>query len=76
MDPPVSDPSAATARPAFTDAADPPLEPPDTYSRFKGFLTGPNAEFSFEPPIANSSIFSFPKNTTAQSFKRFTTVAS
>ena len=40
-EPPVSDPSAAQAMPAATAAAEPPLEPPLTCSRFQGLRTGP-----------------------------------
>ena len=46
IDPPVSVPSAATARPAATAAAEPPLDPPGTRSSATGFFTGPYAEFS------------------------------
>src|SRR5205085_9631235 len=55
IEPPVSVPSAHGARPAATAAALPPDEPPGTRSRSHGLRTGPNAEFSFEDPIANSS---------------------
>ena len=63
IDPPVSVPSVAGQIPAATAAAEPPLEPPGTYSGFHGFLTGPNAEFSFDEPIANSSMLSLPTET-------------
>ena len=56
----MSVPSAQTASPAATAAAEPPLEPPGTASRSHGLCTGPNAEFSFEEPIANSSQFVLP----------------
>src|SRR5574341_11238 len=62
MEPPVSVPSAAIARFAATATAEPPEEPPGTYSMFAGFFTGPNAEFSLELPMANSSMFVFPNN--------------
>src|SRR5688572_15349128 len=62
-EPPVSVPSAHTASPAATAAALPPLEPPGTVSRSHGLCTGPNAEFSFEEPIANSSQFVLPRRT-------------
>ena len=32
-------------------------------SRFQGLRVGKNAEFSFEPPMANSSMFVRPRNT-------------
>ena len=41
MEPPVSEPSVATAMLAATAAAEPPLEPPGTRSVSTGFLTGP-----------------------------------
>src|SRR5262249_39249840 len=37
-----------------------PDDPPGVRSGSRGFLTGPNAEFSFEEPIANSSMLSLP----------------
>ena len=46
--------------PAATAAAEPPDEPPGTREVSQGFLTGPNAEFSFDEPIANSSQFVLP----------------
>src|SRR5437016_5741263 len=61
MEPPVSEPSAATAVPFATAAAEPPLEPPGTRDLSCGFFTTPYAEFSFEEPIANSSQFVFPR---------------
>jgi hypothetical protein len=66
----VSVPRAHTASPAATAAADPPEEPPGTVSRFQGLRTGPNAEFSFELPIANSSQFVFPTSTEPAAFRR------
>ncbi len=59
----MSVPSAHTASPAATAAADPPLLPPGTASRSHGLCTGPNAEFSFDEPIANSSQFVLPIRT-------------
>src|SRR5260370_294936 len=40
IEPPVSVPSEATASPAATAAADPPLEPPGTRSAASGLRTG------------------------------------
>ncbi len=60
IEPPVSDPSASGTNPAATAAADPPDDPPGTLPVFHGFLVGPNAEFSVDEPIANSSRFVFP----------------
>ena len=75
IEPPVSVPSANTAWPAATAAADPPEEPPGTRDRSQGLRTGPNAEFSFELPIANSSRFVLPSMTAPRSSSRVTTVA-
>src|SRR5207302_9785763 len=55
IEPPVSVPSAHGARPAATAAALPPEGPPGTRPRSHGLRAGPNAEFSVEEPIANSS---------------------
>src|SRR5436309_9926065 len=60
IDPPVSVPIAHGASPAATAAADPPDDPPGTRSRSHGLRTGPNPEFSFDEPIANSSMFVLP----------------
>ena len=62
-EPPVSVPRAHTASPAATAAADPPEDPPGTVSRPHGLCTGPNAEFSFDEPMANSSQLVFPRST-------------
>ena len=55
IDPPVSVPIAHGASPAATAAALPPEEPPGTRPRSHGLRAGPNAEFSVEEPMANSS---------------------
>ena len=57
-------------------AAEPPLEPPGARDRSHGLRTGPNAEFSFEPPIANSSMLVLPTNTASAFRSRATTSAS
>ncbi len=75
-DPPVSEPKAAKAIQAATAAAEPPEDPPATLSVSKGFLVAPKAEFSVEPPIANSSIFTLPRKTAPSSINFFITVAS
>ena len=54
IEPPVSVPSDASAIPAATEAADPPLEPPGDRFGSNGFRAGPNAESSFVVPNANS----------------------
>ena len=69
-EPPVSVPSAQTASPAATAAALPPLEPPGTIDRSHGLCTGPNAEFSFDEPIANSSQLVLPSSTAPSAFRR------
>src|SRR5437588_12676515 len=74
-DPPVSDPSATGTIPAATAAADPPEDPPGTRDVSQGFFTGPNAEFSFEEPMANSSQFVFPTTTAPACSSRSITVA-
>jgi hypothetical protein len=76
IEPPVSVPSVAIARPAATAAALPPLEPPGTRVGSHGFFTGPYALFSFDEPIANSSMFSLPVNTASAARRRATAVAS
>src|SRR5215213_761564 len=76
IDPPVSEPKLTAARLADTAAAGPPLLPPGTRPVFHGFRTGLNAEFSFDDPMANSSVLAFPRNTAPCSRSRRTTVAS
>ena len=55
IEPPVSVPIDHGTVPAATAAAEPPDEPPGTRARSHGFSVGPNAEFSVDEPIANSS---------------------
>src|SRR5580693_8291317 len=76
MDPPVSDPRASGANPAATAAADPPLLPPGTLPGRRGLRVGPNAEFSVELPMANSSMLVLPSATAPAPRRRPTTVAS
>ena len=75
MDPPVSEPRAAGAIPEATAAAEPPEEPPGTRSRAQGLRVGPNALFSVDEPIANSSMFVLPRTTAPASSSRATAVA-
>ena len=75
IEPPVSEPNAAITSFDFTAAAEPPEEPPGTYSVFTGLCVLKNAEFSVEDPIANSSIFVFPMITAPSFFNFSTTVA-
>src|SRR6185437_3058501 len=68
IEPPVSVPVAPRQSPAATAAAEPPDEPPGTSaasdpSRRHGLMTLPNAEVSFDEPIANSSLLSLPSST-------------
>ena len=67
---------AAGARRAATAAADPPDEPPGTFFVSHGLRTGPYQLFSFEEPIANSSMFVLPSITTPAWANRSTIVAS
>src|SRR5205807_637393 len=76
MDPPVSDPSATGTIPAATAAADPPPDPPGMRSVAQGLRAGPNAEFSFDDPTANSSQLVLPTTTAAACSSRATAVAS
>src|SRR5436853_4781286 len=76
MDPPVSEPSATGAKPAATAAALPPLEPPGTRVGSCGLRVGPNAEFSVEEPMANSSRLVLPTTTAPAAANRETVVAS
>src|SRR5215471_19167142 len=76
IDPPVSDPSARGAMPAATATADPPLDPPGIRSGAHGLRVGPNAEFSVEDPMANSSQFVLPTTMAPALSRRATAVAS
>ena len=76
MEPPVSEPSATTAVPCATAAAEPPLDPPGTRSGATGLRTGPNAEFSFDEPMANSSQLVLPMMTPPACSRRAMAVAS
>ncbi len=76
IDPPVSEPSASGAKPAATAAALPPEEPPGTRDRQCGLRVGPNAEFSVEDPMANSSRLVLPTMIAPAWRSRVTTVAS
>lgn len=76
MEPPVSEPSAQMAEPAATAAALPPELPPGTRSKARGFRVTFIAEFSVEPPMANSSIFVLPTMTGFSAASFLITVAS
>ena len=75
IEPPVSEPSASGAYPAATAAADPPLEPPGTRDGSRGLRVGPNAEFSVDEPMANSSRLVLATGTAPAASTRSTTVA-
>src|SRR5262249_23047406 len=75
IEPPVSDPRPSAANPAATAAADPPLDPPGTRRASWGLRVGPNAEFSVDEPIANSSQFVLPIMTPPAATTRSTAVA-
>src|SRR4051812_9337442 len=74
-EPPVSDPRASGVMAAATATADPPLHPPGIRSGAQGLRVGPNAEFSVEEPIANSSQLVFPTTTAPAASSRSTAVA-
>src|SRR5215510_10201496 len=76
MEPPVSEPRARGTIRAATAAADPPLDPPGVRSSAHGFFVGPNAEFSVDEPIANSSQLVLPTMTAPAASSRSTTAAS
>ena len=54
----------------------PPPEPPGTREGSHGFRDGPQAEFSVDDPIANSSVFVLPSSERPALFTRAATVAS
>src|SRR6187399_2544225 len=76
MEPPVSDPRPQGASPAETAADVPPPEPPGTLLGSHGLRVGPQAEFSVEEPIANSSVLVFPSTDRPADFTRAATVES
>ena len=76
IEPPVSEPSAHGARPAETAAAEPPPEPPGTRAGSHGLRDGPQAEFSVDEPIANSSVLVLPSRDSPAVLQRAATVAS
>jgi len=75
IEPPVSLPSATGTIPAATAAAEPPEDPPGVRVGSQGLRLGPNAEFSVEDPIANSSRFVRPI-TTAPASRSFATAVA
>src|SRR5512143_3362677 len=76
IEPPVSVPTPAKHRPAATAAAVPPEDPPGILSGAQGLRDGPNREVSVEDPIANSSMFCFPRRTAPEAAIFSVTAAS
>ena len=76
IEPPVSVPRPSGASNAVTAADEPPDDPPGTRLRSHGLCDGPNAEFSVDDPIANSSMLVLPRMTIPASRSRVVTVAS
>src|SRR2546429_1147059 len=76
IEPPVSVPSAPRHCAAATATAEPPDDPPGTRSASQGLRVGPNAEFSVDEPMANSSRLVLPTTTAPASASRDTIVAS
>src|SRR5215472_19328912 len=76
IEPPVSVPMPSGASNAVTAAEEPPEDPPGTRLRFQGLCDGPNAEFSVDDPIANSSMLALPRITTPACLSRRVMVAS
>ena len=60
----------------MTAAAVPPPDPPGTRAGSHGFRDGPQAEFSVDEPIANSSVLVLPSNDSPAAFARAATVES
>src|SRR5829696_6872389 len=61
---------------AASDADEPPPEPPGMRARSQGLRLGPNAEFSVDEPIANSSMLVLPRIGIPAARSRLVTVAS
>ena len=76
MEPPVSVPVAPATIPAATAAAEPPDEPPGTRVWSHGLLTVPKKLFSFDEPMANSSMLVLPTLIMPAAAILLTTVAS
>src|SRR6202453_3663301 len=75
IEPPVSVPIAAIARPAATAAPEPEDEPPGSCAVFHGLRAGGQGRSNDAPPIANSQVASFP-NTIAPASRSNVTVAA
>ena len=61
---------------AATDAAEPPDDPPGTCAIDHGLRTGLTELFSFDEPIANSSMLSLPSITPPAAARRAVAVDS
>ncbi len=72
----MSVPSAPCTCRAATAAALPPELPPGVRARSHGLWQGLKALFSFDEPMANSSMLSLPRITAPAASSRSTTVAS
>src|SRR5438067_7494681 len=76
IDPPVSVPRVPMQRSAAMAAAEPPDDPPGTWSSAHGLCTAPKYVTAEVPPRANSCRFSLPTRIAPAFFKRTTTSAS
>src|SRR6187399_3343974 len=76
IEPPVSLPSEPSAMPAATATALPLDDPPGVRVGSCGLRAGPNAEFSPDEPMANSSMFVLPTSSAPACRSRDTAVAS
>ena len=75
-DPPVSVPTARSASPTATAAAEPPELPPGLRPRSHGLCVGPCTEVAVEAPMASSSMLARPSTTAPARRSRATTGAS
>src|SRR4030042_3390788 len=75
-EPPPSAPTASGPRPAATEDAAPPLEPPQLLSRFQGLRVTPKTRLSVKGLNPNSEVLVFPSTIAPAFFKRDTTTAS
>ena len=72
----VAEPRAPGVMPAATATALPPEDPPGARDGSHGFFAGPKALFSFDEPIASSSMLHLPGRIASAARSRSTTVAS
>ena len=76
IEPPVSVPSAASQRSSATATAEPPLDPPGTWSGFQGLRHWPATASRLRTPKASSIIAALPIMTAPARRRRSTTGAS